>query len=66
MSFEIQYGKTGFMKKRNVTNIVNKECPFGYSFCWERKQYTKDHRYMQELRCHCIIQENDKFYCKAL
>lgn len=64
MKFEVKYRTYGLLKKRQATNIVNKDCPYGYSFCWEKKQFRKDPRYMQELICHWIINENDRYYCQ--
>lgn len=40
--------KNNFVITENrITNIV---CPYGYSFCYEKKR-AKDERYMQEWTC---------------
>ena len=33
--------------------ILNKKCPYGYSFCYEKKP-AKDKRYIQEWTCNWL------------
>ena len=58
MGFDVVYDSFGFFKLRKVTRVVNKDCPYGYSFCFERKQ-AKDRRYIQEWRCNWVCVENE-------
>ena len=38
------------IKKKNTTRIVNADCPFGYTYCYEKKP-ARDKRYCQEWTC---------------
>ena len=64
MSFDVVYDVCGFFRPHKVTRIVNKDCPYGYAFCWERKQ-AKDPRYIQEWHCNWIIMEDGHYYCNV-
>ena len=39
---------------KTKTRIVNADCPFGYTFCYEKKP-ARDKRYCQEWTCNWLF-----------
>ena len=52
-----------------IEKITDKDCPYGYSFCYERKR-AKDRRYIQEWTCNWFMMildgENEHPSCQEV